>query len=90
MIKNQAGESSLKGKPAMVYVLATTLTVPEDVPQQLRDIFAQLQELAPRPGIGRWARRARHRPRTPPRNYLAFVRLAAALCCYKRLARLTT
>lgn len=25
-----------------------------------------------------------------PRNYLAFVGLAAALCCYKRLVRLTT
>ncbi|MFE4960317.1 ATP-dependent endonuclease [Streptomyces sp. NPDC056653] len=46
MIKNQAGENSPKGKPAMVYGLATTLTAPEDVPQQLRDIFAQLQELA--------------------------------------------
>jgi hypothetical protein len=25
-----------------------------------------------------------------PRNYLAFLGLAAALCCYKRLIRLTT
>ena len=25
-----------------------------------------------------------------PRNYLAFLGLAAALCCYKRLVRLTT
>ncbi|KOU65339.1 transposase, partial [Streptomyces sp. WM4235] len=25
-----------------------------------------------------------------PRNYLAFLGLAAAICCYKRLARLTT
>jgi transposase len=25
-----------------------------------------------------------------PRNYLAFLRLAAAICCYKRLVRLTT
>jgi transposase len=25
-----------------------------------------------------------------PRNYLAFLGLAAALCCYKRLLRLTT
>ena len=24
-----------------------------------------------------------------PRNYLAFLGLAAALCCYKRLVRLT-
>ncbi len=25
-----------------------------------------------------------------PRNYLAFLGLAAAICCYKRLVRLTT
>ncbi|MFJ3402116.1 IS5/IS1182 family transposase, partial [Streptomyces microflavus] len=25
-----------------------------------------------------------------PSNYLAFLGLAAALCCYKRLVRLTT
>ncbi|MBP2041020.1 hypothetical protein J2Z77_006877, partial [Streptomyces avidinii] len=25
-----------------------------------------------------------------PRNYLAFLGLAATLCCYKRLLRLTT
>ncbi|MDQ0487664.1 hypothetical protein QO019_006324, partial [Streptomyces thermodiastaticus] len=25
-----------------------------------------------------------------PRNYLAFLGLAATLCCYKRLVRLTT
>ncbi|MDQ0798359.1 transposase [Streptomyces sp. B1I3] len=25
-----------------------------------------------------------------PRNYLAFLGLAAALCCYKRLVRLAT
>ncbi len=25
-----------------------------------------------------------------PRNYLAFLGLAAAICCYKRLLRLTT
>jgi transposase len=25
-----------------------------------------------------------------PRNYLAFLGLAAALCCYKRFVRLTT
>ncbi|MFC9608723.1 IS5/IS1182 family transposase, partial [Streptomyces niveus] len=25
-----------------------------------------------------------------PRNYLAFLGLAAALCCYKRLLKLTT
>lgn len=33
-----------------------------------------------------------HQPRyeRPPRNYLAFLGLAAALCCYKRLVRLTT
>lgn len=28
--------------------------------------------------------------RAPARNYLAFLGLAAALCCYKRLVRLTT
>ncbi|AYG78264.1 hypothetical protein DWB77_00371 [Streptomyces hundungensis] len=28
--------------------------------------------------------------RLSPRNYLAFLGLAAALCCYKRLVRLTT
>lgn len=36
-----------------------------------------------------------YRPLSPrherdPRNYLAFLGLAAALCCYKRLARLIT
>ncbi|MFD9721168.1 ATP-dependent endonuclease [Streptomyces sp. NPDC059076] len=46
MIQNQADEYSPKGKPAMVYGLVTTLSTPEDVPQQLRDIFAQLQDLA--------------------------------------------
>ncbi|MEV4190925.1 IS5/IS1182 family transposase, partial [Streptomyces toxytricini] len=25
-----------------------------------------------------------------PRNYLAFLGLAAAICCYRRLVRLTT
>ena len=29
-------------------------------------------------------------PERDPRNYLAFLGLAAALCCYKRLVRLTT
>jgi transposase len=35
-------------------------------------------------------RRLNHRYERHPRNYLAFLTLAAALCCYKRLIRLTT
>ncbi|WP_445277496.1 transposase, partial [Streptomyces sp. DSM 41033] len=35
-------------------------------------------------------RRLNHRYERQPRNYLAFLGLAAALCCYKRLRRLTT
>ncbi|WGD38754.1 IS5 family transposase [Streptomyces cathayae] len=35
-------------------------------------------------------RRLNHRYERHPRNYLAFLGLAAALCCYKRLIRLTT
>ncbi|KIF05842.1 transposase, partial [Streptomyces sp. RSD-27] len=35
-------------------------------------------------------RRLNHRYERHPRNYLAFLGLAAALCCYKRLLRLTT
>lgn len=35
-------------------------------------------------------RRLNHRYERDPRNYLAFLGLAAALCCYKRLVRLTT
>ncbi|MFJ2271955.1 IS5 family transposase [Streptomyces sp. NPDC087849] len=35
-------------------------------------------------------RRLNHRYERKPRNYLAFLGLAAALCCYKRLVRLTT
>ncbi|MFD3468122.1 ATP-dependent endonuclease [Streptomyces sp. NPDC058682] len=46
MIQNQAGDNSPNGKPAMVYGLATTLTTAQDVPRQLRDIFAHLQQLA--------------------------------------------
>ncbi|WP_328545504.1 hypothetical protein [Streptomyces platensis] len=46
MIKEQAAEDSPSGKPAMVYALATTLTAAQHVPQQLRDAFTQLQELA--------------------------------------------
>jgi hypothetical protein len=34
-------------------------------------------------------RRLNHRYERHPRNYLAFL-LAATLCCYKRLIRLTT
>ncbi len=35
-------------------------------------------------------RRLNHRYECDPGNYLAFLGLAAALCCYKRLIRLTT
>ncbi|MFJ2277198.1 IS5 family transposase [Streptomyces sp. NPDC087866] len=35
-------------------------------------------------------RRLNHRYERRPRNYLGFLGLAAALCCYKRLLRLTT
>ncbi len=35
-------------------------------------------------------RRLNHRYERQPRNYLAFLGLAATLCCYKRLTRLTT
>ncbi len=35
-------------------------------------------------------RRLSPRYEREPRNYLAFLGLAAALCCYKRLVRLTT
>lgn len=34
-------------------------------------------------------RRLNHRYERHPRNYLAFLGLAATLCCYKRLLRLT-
>ncbi|MFC8016271.1 IS5/IS1182 family transposase, partial [Streptomyces cinereoruber] len=40
-------------------------------------------ESSERLGRRRWV--IRH-----PRNYLAFLGLAAAVCCYKRLVRLTT
>ncbi|WP_145501102.1 ATP-dependent endonuclease [Streptomyces sp. CFMR 7] len=46
MIKREAEEASPNGKPAMLNGLVTTLTAPEDVPQQLREVFGQLQELA--------------------------------------------
>lgn len=45
MIKNDAEGNSPNGKPAMVYGLASTLTTPEDVPRQLREIFTHLQQL---------------------------------------------
>ncbi|MBB6081284.1 hypothetical protein HNR57_007235 [Streptomyces paradoxus] len=35
-------------------------------------------------------RRLTHRYERSCRNYLAFLRLAAGLCCYKRLVRLTS
>lgn len=34
-------------------------------------------------------RRLNHRYEREPGNYLAFLGLAAALCCYKRLLKLT-
>ncbi len=34
-------------------------------------------------------RRLNHRYERHPRNYLAFLGLAAALCCYKRFLKLT-
>ncbi|WLQ45620.1 hypothetical protein P8A22_37980 (plasmid) [Streptomyces laculatispora] len=46
MIKREAAEASPNGKPAMLNGLVTTLTAPEDVPQQLREVFGQLQKLA--------------------------------------------
>lgn len=35
-------------------------------------------------------RRLNHRYERDPRNYLAFLGLAAAICCHKRFTRLTT
>ncbi len=35
-------------------------------------------------------RRLNHRYERHPRNYLAFLGLTAAICCYKRLLKLTT
>lgn len=46
MIRDQAQERSPSGKPDMLYSLTTTLQGAEDVPQQLREVFAQLQQLA--------------------------------------------
>ncbi|MFD4231357.1 ATP-dependent endonuclease [Streptomyces sp. NPDC058545] len=46
MIKQQAQENSPNGKTDMVYSLVTTLTTAQDVPQQLRDIFTEVQKLA--------------------------------------------
>jgi putative ATP-dependent endonuclease of the OLD family len=46
MIKQQAQENSPNGKTDMVYSLVTTLTTAEDVPQQLREIFTEIQNLA--------------------------------------------
>ena len=43
----------------------------------------------PTPVLGH-ERQLNHRYERHPRNYLAFLSLATALCCYKRLARLTT
>lgn len=46
MIKNGAAEKSPNGKPAMLYALAASLRKPEDVPEQLREVFGELQALA--------------------------------------------
>ncbi|MFE7277424.1 ATP-dependent endonuclease [Streptomyces sp. NPDC057623] len=46
MIKQQAEESSPNGKADMLYALVSMLTTPEEVPQQLRDIFTAMQALA--------------------------------------------
>ncbi|WP_405942825.1 ATP-dependent nuclease [Streptomyces sp. NBC_00207] len=46
MLKEQAEHRSPSGKPDMVYKLTTTLQHAQDVPQQLRDAFEQLQRLA--------------------------------------------
>ncbi|MFF1716562.1 ATP-dependent endonuclease [Streptomyces sp. NPDC058268] len=46
MIKQQAQENSPNGKTDMVYGLVTTLTTAQDVPQQLREIFSEVQKLA--------------------------------------------
>ncbi len=45
----------------------------------------------PAPVLPTWAgyRRLNHRYERKPGNYLAFLGLAAALCCYKRLLKLT-
>ncbi|MCW5254485.1 hypothetical protein [Streptomyces sp. SHP 1-2] len=46
MIKQRAAESSPNGKADMLYALVSMLTTPEEVPQQLRDIFTEVQALA--------------------------------------------
>ncbi|MFE6840046.1 ATP-dependent endonuclease, partial [Streptomyces sp. NPDC057705] len=46
MLKERAEHQSPGGKPDMVYKLTTTLRHAQDVPQQLRDAFEQLQRLA--------------------------------------------
>jgi hypothetical protein len=46
MIKEGAAEKSPNGKPAMLYALTAGLQKPEDVPKQLRQVFAELQALA--------------------------------------------
>lgn len=45
MVKNEAAENSPNGKPAMLYALTAGLRKPEDIPKQLRRLFAELQEL---------------------------------------------
>jgi len=44
----ERSEFGPSGKPEMMYHLASSLTRPEDVPAQLREIFSQLRELAGR------------------------------------------
>ncbi|MFD0343359.1 hypothetical protein ACFVH0_32555 [Streptomyces sp. NPDC127117] len=92
----------LRSKPVMGIVLmalgVTLLAM--GLPENWIDLAAltlaavtAVRSLARRPLGGRRddrsaagrAGRERH-----PRNYLAFLGLAAALCCYKRLLRLTT
>ncbi|MET8754712.1 hypothetical protein ABZW32_32145 [Streptomyces sp. NPDC004667] len=46
MIKEQAGETSPNGKPDMVFGLATNLRAAHEVPEQLRQFFAEVQALA--------------------------------------------
>ncbi|MGW7571085.1 hypothetical protein ACWGJV_33070 [Streptomyces tendae] len=46
MIKQRAAESSPNGKADMLYALVSMLTTSEEVPQQLRDIFTEVQALA--------------------------------------------
>lgn len=57
------------------------------VPDGLREIA---KPLIPPSRVLTGYRRLNHRCERHARNYLAFLGLAAAICCYKRLLRLTT